>query len=309
LLVLSSPVSAVQKLQKSNTFFSREVDIINNKINPHWRAGVNEVFEQKSLIEIKKLMGFKKNPNAPVLSTVNAVTAVPAAFDARSQWANCTSIGTIQNQAECGSCWAFGAVEAITDRFCIHKQFTSQLSFQDMVSCDNGDGGCEGGDATSAWMYAKNIGLVTSECYPYTIPTCPPAQQPCLNFVKTPKCTKQCNNSINWDSDKHKVSTVYGVKSSVASIQTEIYTNGPVEACFSVYSDFLSYKTGVYHHVHGGYLGGHCVKLLGWGTDSGVDYWLAANSWTSTWGAQGYFKIQRGTDECGIEDDIVAGMP
>ena len=50
-----------------------------------------------------------------------------------------------------------------------------------------------------------------------------------------------------------------------SKIQTEIMTKGPVQAMFTVYSDFLSYKSGVYHHVTGQELGGHSVKIVGWG--------------------------------------------
>lgn len=40
--------------------------------------------------------------------------------------------------------------------------------------------------------------------------------------------------------------------------------------------DFAHYKTGVYKHVYGRYIGGHAVKLIGWGTtDDGVDYWVS----------------------------------
>lgn len=56
-------------------------------------------------------------------------------------------------------------------------------------------------------------------------------------------------------------------------------TNGPVEGAFSVYADFLSYKTGVYQHTTGDFLGGHAIKILGWGTENGTPYWLVANSW------------------------------
>jgi cathepsin B len=54
-------------------------------------------------------------------------------------------------------------------------------------------------------------------------------------------------------------------------------------------------------------LGGHAVRLLGYGTENNVDYWLIANSWNETWGDNGYFKIRRGTNECGIESDACAG--
>jgi cathepsin B len=276
-----------------------------------WKAGINENFVGKSTKDIKKLLGWKKNPNGIKLPTiVHPEMAVPTSFDARQAWPNCTSIGAIQNQAECGSCWAFGAVEAITDRFCIHKNNDTQLSFEDMVSCDKEDGGCQGGEPNSAWDYVKTEGLVSAECYPYSIPTCPPAQQPCLNFVNTPKCVKKCNvSSIEWKQDKHKISTAYSVSSDQSNIEKEILLNGPVEACFEVYEDFLTYKSGVYSHTTGDLLGGHCIKILGWGVDGSTPYWLAANSWTDYWGNQGFFWILRGSDECGIEDQVVAGLP
>jgi len=56
-------------------------------------------------------------------------------------------------------------------------------------------------------------------------------------------------------------------------------------------------------------LGGHAVKLLGWGVENGVKYWLLANSWNEDWGAEGFFKILRGSNHCGIEGGLVAGTP
>lgn len=86
-------------------------------------------------------------------------------------------------------------------------------------------------------------------------------------------------------------------------------TNGPAETSFTVYEDFLTYKSGVYYHVTGDNLGGHAIKIMGWGIENNMDYWLCANSWNEDWGDQGFFKIKRGTDECGIEDQVVAGIP
>ena len=71
----------------------------------------------------------------------------------------------------------------------------------------------------------------------------------------------------------------------------------------------FNYRSGVYKHVHGRMLGGHAVRLLGWGVEKGTPYWLLANSWNSDWGDHGTFKILRGENHCGIESSVVASLP
>lgn len=122
----------------------------------------------------------------------------------------------------------------------------------------------------------------------------------------------------NWLSVAGKTS--YSVESE-EQIQQEIYKNGPVEGAFTVYEDFVLYKTGnvkeniffslflisslkltresvvrltpppqhpgVYQHVSGSAVGGHAIKILGWGEEDGVPYWLCANSWNTDWGDNG----------------------
>lgn len=51
-------------------------------------------------------------------------------------------------------------------------------------------------------------------------------------------------------------------------------------------------------------LGGHAVVTLGWGVDSGTEYWLVKNSWSDQWGNKGFFNIKKGVDSCGIEDEV-----
>ncbi len=80
-----------------------------------------------------------------------------------------------------------------------------------------------------------------------------------------------------------------------------------MEAAFTVYEDFFSYSSGVYHHVYGGIAGGHAIKVLGWGHEDGLDYWLCANSWGTSWGLQGLFKIKIG--DSGINDQLFACTP
>lgn len=83
--------------------------------------------------------------------------------------------------------------------------------------------------------------------------------------------------------------------------------NGPVEGAFTVYQDFFNYHSGVYQHKTGGVAGGHAIKVLGWGVENGVEYWLCANSWGPSWGMEGYFKIKM--NDCSIDDEMYACQP
>merc|ERR1711975_195510 len=93
----------------------------------------------------------------------------------------------------------------------------------------------------------------------------------------------------------------------VSKIQKELMTNGPLYVAFTVYSDFPTYKSGVYKHTSGSALGGHAVTLVGYGELDGQKYWKIKNSWNEEWGDNGHFLIARGNDECGIEGDAGAG--
>jgi hypothetical protein len=98
----------------------------------------------------------------------------------------------------------------------------------------------------------------------------------------------------------------------VSTIQTELMNNGPLQACFTVYNNFYTFfdsnPTGIYTRASGSVVGGHCVKLVGWGTQNGVDYWTFANSWDTTWADGGYFKMLRGSNLCGIEASVSEGF-
>merc|ERR1711920_1160598 len=79
------------------------------------------------------------------------------------------------------------------------------------------------------------------------------------------------------------------------------------------YKSFMTYHSDIYHKHRSEKQpeGGHAVKLVGWGTESGKKYWLIANSWDTTWGEEGFFRIISGKDECGIETmgPPYAGLP
>ncbi|XP_025091465.1 cathepsin B-like [Pomacea canaliculata] len=302
-----------------------EIEYI-NKVQTSWKAGRNF---PKDASYVKNLMGVNIVESKARLDhlprKVMAFDAdLPENFDAREKWPNCPTIQEVRDQGNCGSCWAFGAVEAMSDRICIASNGAKNfhLSAEDLVSCcDSCGSGCDGGFPSAAWDYFKDTGIVTGGqynssqgCQPYQIPACDHhvvgKLKPCEGDSVTPQCEKKCepNYKISYESDKHYGTHTYSV-SGEKEIMQELYTNGPVEAAFTVYSDFLQYKSGVYRHTSGSELGGHAVKILGYGVEDGDKYWLVANSWNADWGAQGFFKILRGNDECGIEDQIVAGTP
>jgi len=132
----------------------------------------------------------------------------------------------------------------------------------------------------------------------------------------TPVCSNQCVDgySGSFFSDLHYGSDAYTVANNESAIMTELYTKGSLEVDFEVYGDFPSYTSGVYSHNYNGtnntYLGGHAVKLIGWGeTLNGTKYWEIVNSWNKDWAMNGTFWMLRGSNECGIEQDANGGTP
>ncbi|XP_047504915.1 cathepsin B-like [Pieris napi] len=301
------------------------IDIINTR-QKLWTAGRN--FPPQTTLEtMKKLMGAMEDNFISRLTIVEHsaedIKDLSENFDPRNKWPNCPTLNEVRDQGSCGSCWAFGAVEAMTDRYCIYSNGTKHFHFsaEDLLSCCSVCGlGCNGGMPTLAWEYWKHFGIVSGGnynssqgCLPYQIPPCehhvPGDRLPCSGDTRTPKCVRKCQDTSSYKGDKLYGKHIYSVRGGEEHIRAELYKNGPVEAAFTVYSDFLTYKSGVYKHTVGNALGGHAVKIMGWGVENGVKYWLVANSWNSDWGDNGFFKILRGENHCGIEGSIVTGEP
>ena len=100
-------------------------------------------------------------------------------------------------------------------------------------------------------------------------------------------------------------------------MRTVLVKNGPLAVSFEVYPDFQHYKGGVY--VHTGLedkfnpfqITNHVVVIVGYGREetSGQNFWTVKNSWGPDWGESGFFRIRRGSDECGIESIAVESFP
>jgi cathepsin B len=215
-------------------------------------------------------------------------------------------------------------VDSFQDRACVATGQDVRYSPEDTAFCSDAGAGCNGGN--TAWMWFKQEGVVTGgryedigkgdTCLPYSLPPCAhhvPATEKypaCPDGeYDNPICKSQCSESAYsgaYATDKLKASSAYSVR-GVSQIQTELMNNGPLYVAFEVYGDFETYRSGVYKHTTGQLLGGHAVELIGWGTESGEDYWLIKNSWNEQWGHNGLFKIARGSNECGIEDSVSGG--
>mgnify|MGYP001837959266 FL=1 len=301
-------------------FATRETIEHINSVQNLWTASLESPTAHLSHEEIQALLGTDEkfawnDPQNPPERTfsLKARAAAPESFDARTAWPQCKSMGMIRDQSDCGSCWAFGAVESMSDRECIKHGVDIILSSEDMNSC-SGAGSCNGGYPSSAYHYWERTGVVTEKCVKYSLPSCdhhvPGSTNPCTGkIVPTPSCKNTCvdDPSIDFKSDKRKAASVYTVRGE-ENMMTELSTNGPCEGAFSVYEDFMAYTSGVYKHVTGSYEGGHAIRILGYGVDNGTKYWLIANSWNEHWGEKGYFRILRGVNECGIENMMWCGI-
>jgi len=266
-----------------------------------WNAARNKRFEGVSVAEAKKMMGTLKNKinENPKINNKKSVQDMPAQFDARKQWPQC--VHGVLDQGSCGSCWAFGAVESLSDRFCIESNNSINiiLSPESLVACDwEGNFGCNGGVPQLAWEYMEWAGVLTLACFPYT-----------SGNGDVPECISTCDSN---DPYKKYYANSLSIETYLTEweIQNAILNDGPVEGTMQVYSDFPTYSSGVYVAASNAtWLGGHAIKMVGWGHDaqSNLDYWIVQNSWGTDWGLDGFFWIQRGVDMCGIDRDASAG--
>jgi len=261
-------------------------------------------FKDYSLVQIKSLFGttlmYDEHNIAMLIDNDDHSLAdsLPTEFDARKQWPGC--ISEVRQQEHCGSCWAFSGSTTLADRFCVasNGKIKTVLSPQDFVSCDKSNYACQGGLLDKLWNYLEKSGIVEEKCFPY--------------ISGDGQNIPQCQNNVCADGKETftKFRAVIGSSKPLtcaAQIKLDLYKNGPIQTGFIVYEDFMHYKSGVYAYTHGKKLGGHAVKIIGWGVEAGNEYWIAQNSWGPAWGEDGFFRIKLG--ECLFDSNGYAGLP
>lgn len=337
LLAGASGASIFPEDHKAPAISQEIVDAV-NKAGTTWKAHMSPRFEGMTKAQAKKLLGTIMPDDMGYVDLgllekeVEAKADVlPKNFDSREKWSSCSNvIGHIRDQSNCGSCWAFSSTETFNDRVCINHGKTALLSPEETNDCAGllyGSMGCNGGQPGGAWQFFVRNGVPTggdyedvgtgTSCKPYTLESCfhhgenPDKMTPCsdLPSYSTPACKKSCGEDgypTSYTLDKVRATSAYTIHGADKMMQ-EIYENGPVTVAFTVYEDFEAYEGGIYQHIEGKSLGGHAVKMVGWGVEDGVEYWTIANSWNSNWGEDGFFRILKGVNECGIEASAWAG--
>merc|ERR1711998_77867 len=273
--------------------FKDNVDFImshNSRSEEHgFTVGINQ-FADMTRAEFKETMltyqAHKKQRNTV---TVFDESTIADSVD----WVAKGAVTPVKNQGQCGSCWAFSTTGSVEGAYQIATGKLLSFSEQELVDCAGsyGNQGCNGGLMDNGFKYLEAKGDALESKYAYT--------------AKTGTCSSQ--KSADPALAKGSVTSFNDVTSDSASQLMAAVSKGPVSVAIEAdQSGFQFYKSGVFSGTCGTNLD-HGVLVVGYGTDSGKDYWKVKNSWGTTWGLDGYIMLERGSSSNSTSRKLLGG--
>ncbi|CAL6057024.1 Cathepsin_B [Hexamita inflata] len=272
-------------------YHSQEVlNLLKNIPDMSWTPAIPERFKGMSYDSIINLFSQNINSHNSQKVMFRTTEDLPASFSWLTQKPDCLEV---RDQGACGSCWAMSAVGSFSDNRCITGKDSQRIRYSEQyeISCDYVNRGCNGGSLSDDMNFLKRTGLPTDDCVSYKSGS---------DGLKH-NCPNICDDGTEITKSEKLISYV-NVCQNEESIMAAL-TVGTIQTSFAVYTDFNYYCGGIYQHKYGSLVGGHAVIIVGYGEENGIKYWDARNSWGTSWGEKGYFRISRGNNECDFESE------